>query len=116
MTPPQAPLPTDCSLPFQVEPALEPCADAGNQTSIAISESVVGRNVAVTRQNGGRSVSGRQVIPVAGGGVNVPLEIVSVAVMVAAWSESDRRLSHVVAAWAVLDTAVATPNAAPQTH
>jgi hypothetical protein len=117
ITPPQAPFPTDCSLPFQVEPALDPCAEAGNQTSTAISESVVGRSVAVTRQNAGRSANGRHVIPATSGGVKVPLEIVSVAVIVVAGSDSDRRLSHVlVAAWAVLDAAAATPNAAPMIH
>src|ERR1035437_3148357 len=49
MTPAQPPLPTDWSLPFQ--------PDAGIHTSILISESVEGVNVAVTRQNAGRRLN-----------------------------------------------------------
>jgi hypothetical protein len=54
------------------------------------------------------------VIPVTGGGVNVPLETVSVAVIVVVGSESDRKLSHVVAARALTGAAVAAANTSPK--
>src|SRR5262249_40511399 len=46
MVPAHAPLPTDSNLPFH--------PDSGSHTSIFISESFVGVNVAATRQNDGR--------------------------------------------------------------
>src|SRR5262245_22017856 len=46
MVPAHAPLPTDSNLPFH--------PDSGSHTSIFISESCVGLNVAATRQNDGR--------------------------------------------------------------
>src|SRR6185437_13578626 len=46
MTPAQAPLPTDSSLPFH--------PPTGSHTSIRISESAVGLSAAATRQNAGR--------------------------------------------------------------
>src|SRR5271154_3873495 len=46
MFPAQAPLPTDSSLPFQF--------NGGSHTSILMSESLVGFNVAATRQMAGR--------------------------------------------------------------
>src|SRR5262249_50561675 len=49
MFPFQPPLPTASNLPFQL--------DAGNHTSILISESLVGFMVAATWQNAGKSVN-----------------------------------------------------------
>src|SRR5215471_14462839 len=45
MVPAHAPLPTDSSFPFH--------PDSGSHTSIRISESLAGVNVAATRQNAG---------------------------------------------------------------
>src|SRR5215510_8219082 len=61
--PAHPPFPTASNLPFQ--PA------AGNQTSILMSESLVGVSVAVTRQNAG-SFAYVFVAPRAPGGVNDP--------------------------------------------
>src|SRR4051794_25092945 len=98
MTPAHAPLPTDCSLPFQDAwpPASRP---AGNQTSIRMSESGVGLSVAVTRQKAGRFVIARPGAPPdVSGGVNVPREMSSARVIVVCGSASDVRLSHGAAA------------------
>ena len=48
IAPLNAPLPTAWNLPFH--------PDAGNQTSILMSESLVGFSVAATRQNAGSAV------------------------------------------------------------
>jgi hypothetical protein len=55
MTPAQPPLPTAWNLPFHaVSAAAAPSArGAGSQTSILMSESLVGVSVAATRQNAG---------------------------------------------------------------
>lgn len=50
MLPAQAPLPTDSSFPFQVDDG----PDVGIQTSILMSESLVGFSVAATRQIAGK--------------------------------------------------------------
>src|SRR5882724_10785251 len=62
MAPLNAPLPTAWNLPFQ--------PDAGNQTSILMSESLVGFSVAATRQNAG-SAEKSPASPCASG-VNAP--------------------------------------------
>src|SRR5215831_9365625 len=73
--PSHPPFPVPSNFPFQL--------DAGSQTSNLISESLVGRDVAVTRQNGGRvlkSTEGRMGIPE--GGANVPAGTSSASVIV----------------------------------
>src|SRR5256885_5800637 len=73
IAPLNAPLPTAWNLPFQPE--------AGNQTSILMSESLVGFSVAATRQNAGSAVKS-PASPCASG-VNAPAgtdaDIVTVA-------------------------------------
>ena len=67
MNPAQPPLPTDCSLPFHPE--------MGSQTSILMSESLEGLNVAATRQNAGSLLYGKTPAaadPLGPGGVNSP--------------------------------------------
>ena len=77
-------------MPFQLA--------VGNQTSILISESLVGRNVAATRQNAGRFVSdGFGCAAVDPGGVNVPGETAWASVIVVCGNDSAVRLSHVAA-------------------
>jgi len=74
-------------------------AEVGNQTSILISESLVGVSVAATRQNAGRSVNGfgpRPARPL-GGGANDPGGTLCAEVIVACGSGRDARLSHVAA-------------------
>src|SRR6188768_3688405 len=87
MVPFQPPLPTACSLPFQ--PAI------GSQTSILMSDSLVGVSVAATRQNAGRSASAAPPrppacarAPAATDAANVTVPFVSLA---------DDRLSQVAA-------------------
>src|ERR1700683_1630333 len=93
--PPSPPLPVPRSLPFQ--------PDTGIHTSILISESLVGMEVAETRQNAGRSLKFGPAAPGNGGGapagiVNWPAEIGCARVMVVCGIASDFRLSHVAAA------------------
>src|SRR5262245_49552115 len=95
MTPAQPPFPTAWNFPFQ--------PDAGNHTSILMSESLVGASVAATRQNAGRSLNGfaprpPPARPSAAGGVNAPGATDCEDVIVACGSDSDFRLSHVAPA------------------
>src|SRR6188768_4529062 len=87
MLPFQPPLPTIRNLPFQLA--------AGSHTSILMSESAVGLSVAATRQKAGRSANGLPPRPP--GCENAPAATASAAVIVAAGSASDARLSHVAA-------------------
>src|SRR5665213_591936 len=88
MVPAHAPLPTDCSLPFQ--------ALAGIQTSIPISESFDGFSVAVTRQNAGRRLYTAPAFgPRPPGGVgNAPAATGSAAVTVVFGNTTEATLSH----------------------
>src|SRR5579862_2949204 len=92
--PPSPPLPVPRNFPFQPE--------AGIQTSILISESLVGRDVAETRQNAGRSLKLDPRAPGKGGGVpagsvNSPAPTDCASVTVVCGIASDFRLSHVAA-------------------
>src|SRR5579864_3727456 len=91
MVPAQAPLPTACRFPFH--------ADSGSQTSILISESVVGVSVAATRQNAGTLRKDGGCLPLGGGRgeVKAPAATVSAMVIVAFWSLSAVRLAQVEA-------------------
>src|SRR5689334_16094681 len=73
IAPLNAPLPTAWNLPFQ--------PDSGNQTSILMSESLVGFSVAATRQNAGSPVKS-PVSPDASG-ENAPARTEPAAVIVA---------------------------------
>jgi hypothetical protein len=91
--------------------------DAGIQTSILMSESVDGFNLAATRQNAGRPLAactkavGGGVPPAAMGIVSAPASTARASVIVVFGSTKDARLSHVwPAAWAA--TAAATSSAA----
>src|SRR5712692_2277937 len=90
MVPAHAPLPTDWSLPFQ--------PDAGNHTSILMSESLVGVSVAATRQNSGNCANGfeppRPPPALPAGGVNCPAATVRASVTAALGCPHDMRLSH----------------------
>src|SRR5687767_15086350 len=66
MTPAHAPFPTDCSRRFQLL--------IGSQTSVVISESVVGVNVSATRQKAGRLLKAAFGLALPGG-VKVPVTI-----------------------------------------
>src|SRR5579862_9730710 len=95
MFPPNPPLPVPRSLPFH--------PDAGIQTSILISESLVGVAVAAIRQNAGRSLKfgGRAPGNPAGdpgGSVNSPAATDSASVTVVCGICNDFKLSHVAAA------------------
>src|SRR5262245_21790419 len=96
MLPAQAPLPTAWSLPFQPEPAApEPCAEAGIQTSILISESLDGVRVAATRQNAGKFAKGFPPRPARpAGSVNCPAPTVWASVTATCGCENDERLSQ----------------------
>src|SRR6185295_17949147 len=86
---------------------------AGSHTSILMSESAVGFNVAATRQNAGRSTNGLPPRPP--GCVKAPAATVSAAVIVADGRASDARLSQVAARAAVAvrsEQASANPNVA----
>src|SRR6185503_2652867 len=85
----KAPLPTAWNLPFH--------PDAGSQTSILMSESLVGFNVAATRQNAGSAEKSPPSLwsP----GVNAPACTGAAAVMVARGSAIFARLLH-EPAWA----------------
>src|SRR5215831_12384448 len=98
MLPAHAPLPTACSLPFQRVPVSGPAevpSHAGSQTSILISESDVGVNVAAIRQNGGRFANAFAPRPPRPGGVNCPAPTVCASVTAACGCENVERLSHV---------------------
>src|SRR6266705_3036012 len=99
MVPAHPPLPTAWNLPFQ--------PDAGIQTSILMSESLVGFSVAATRQNAGSALNAAPGPPRAAGGVNSPGPIGCANVMVVSGNVSDARLSQVAAA-AGTESAVAT--------
>src|SRR5579859_3575237 len=92
MLPAQAPLPTDCRFPFH--------PDSGSQTSILISESLLGVSVAATRQNAGTLRKDGGCLPLGGGRgeVKAPAATVSVMVIAAFWSLSAGRLAQVEAA------------------
>src|SRR4030042_417916 len=92
MLPAHTPLPVPTSLPFQFS--------AGIQTSILISESVVGVSVAVTRQKAGAflktaSASGPPIISPPPGGVNCPASTRDAEVIFPSDNVSDARLSQV---------------------
>ena len=96
MTPPQPPLPTDCSFPFH--------PDSGSHTSTLISESLDGFSVAATRQNAGSCLKATFCCAAprpAAGSENCPAATVSANVIVVFSSETDFRLSHVAAATGV---------------
>src|SRR5262245_58018166 len=84
--PASPPLPAAWKLPFQ--------PDAGIHTSILISESLVGFNVAATRQNSGTSLKAAAPRAPAPGGVNWPAATVCTVVTVVLGSEKDLRLSQ----------------------
>src|SRR6266849_2235286 len=91
MIPAQPPLPTDWSLPFQPE--------AGSQTSILISESLVGFNVAVTRQKAGRFLKSAGSgafgpLKTSSGGLNAPAGTIRADVIVVSGSVKVAILSH----------------------
>src|SRR6202795_1621966 len=92
IVPAQPPLPADSNLPFH--------PDAGSQTSILISESVVGFKVAATRQNAGRSLKattggGPPAVPP--GGANSPAATGCASVIVVFGRANDARLPQVAA-------------------
>src|SRR5215471_4283868 len=98
MTPAQPPPPTNSNLPFQF---------SGSQTSILISESELGFNVAATRQRFGTRISvvgGVRRRPLggggggAGGGVKTPAGTDSAIVTVVLGSEMDFRFAQGVGA------------------
>src|SRR5258708_2896444 len=83
------PVPFPWKLPFQ--PA------AGIQTSILMSESLVGLSVAVTRQNAGRFLNGAVGSPrppPPAGGVKAPAATVAAEVIVVFGNDREARLSH----------------------
>src|SRR5262245_6203549 len=84
--PASPPLPADWKFPFHPE--------VGIHTSILISESLVGFNVAATRQNSGTSLKAAAPRAPAPGGVNWPAATACTVVMVVFGSESDLRLSQ----------------------
>src|SRR5215813_13004315 len=90
MLPFQPPLPTASNFPFQL--------DAGNHTSILISESVVGLIVAATWQNAGKSPNCAPPRPPPARppppGENAPAATDCAIVMVVSGSFSPARLSH----------------------
>src|SRR4051812_25491680 len=87
MLPFHPPLPTASNLPFQFA--------AGSQTSILMSDSLVGLSVAATRQKAGRSPNwAPPARPPPPAGANAPAATGSAAVIVALGSASVARLSH----------------------
>src|SRR5580704_16727685 len=100
MAPTQPPLPTPWNLPFH--------PSDGSQTSILMSESLLGRKVAATRQKAGRLLgeTGDGMNPPPGI-VNAPAATVCASVMVVSGSAKDARLSQVPAwAWAAPESAI----------
>src|SRR5262245_47602406 len=96
MLPAHAPLPTACNLPFHPEPAApKPSAEAGNQTSTLISESLDGVSVAATRQNAGKVANALLPRPARPFGiVNCPAPTVCASVTVTCGCENVERRSH----------------------
>src|SRR5436853_7834165 len=87
MFPFQPPLPTASNFPFQLE--------AGNHTSILMSESGVGFTVAAIRQKAGRSLNcAPPPRPPPPAGAKAPAATAWAEVMVVPGSLSDVRLSH----------------------
>src|SRR5579862_3682570 len=86
MTPAQPPLPTAWNLPFHPL--------AGSQTSILMSESLVGVSVAATRQNSPSALYGFRPRGGPSGGWNVPAATTSTLVMAVSLSASLARLAH----------------------
>src|SRR5437867_8378614 len=87
MFPFHPPFPTASNFPFQF--------DAGSQTSILISESPVGFNVAAIRQNAGRSLNcAPPPRPPPPAGANAPAATACADVTVVSGSFSEERLSH----------------------
>src|SRR5213594_1235445 len=84
MFPVQPPFPTASNLPFH--------PDAGSQTSILISESLLGFNVAATRQNAGRSLNPPPPRPPPC--VNAPAATACAVVIVVSGSLREARLSQ----------------------
>ena len=102
MTPARPLLPTDWSLPFQL--------DADSHTSILISESVEGVNVAVTRQNAGRRLNYCPPMPApsGAGGAKAPAATFFADVMFLCGGEILAKLSQDVAiAVEALDVSIA---------
>src|SRR6185436_5902197 len=101
MAPLNAPFPTAWSLPFQLA--------AGSQTSILMSESLDGFNVAATRQNAGRvlAASPPRPPPRAPGWVKPPAGTACARVMVVFGSVNDARPSQFAAAKTCIGIAVA---------
>src|SRR5438128_2097560 len=99
------------NLPFQ--------PDVGIQTSILMSESLVGLRVAATRQNAGRprnacaAAGGVAAPPPEIGSVNAPGPTARASVIVVLGSLSDARLSHGWAAVAVNSPFAVTAASAP---
>src|SRR5262245_31581013 len=93
IVPAHPPLPTPWNFPFH--------PDVGSQTSILMSESLEGFNVAATRQNDGRArnawiASGAGAVAPGGvGGTNAPGSTVCASVIVVFGSTTDVRLSQV---------------------
>ncbi len=102
MLPAQAPLPTDCSFPFQ--PAI------GSHTSMRISESLVGLSDAATRQNAGKFLNAALgFAPRPGvGSVNSPAPTGFAQRIVECGNASDVRLSQ-GAAKAIAEPAIIQP-------
>src|SRR6188474_1213958 len=94
MLPFQAPLPTACSFPFQ--PAI------GSQTSILMSDSLVGVRVAATRQNAGTSDSAAPPRPPAWASAPAATDVAAVTVPFDNFA--DDKLSHVAAYAGAVDT------------
>src|SRR3954470_3663786 len=87
MEPAQPPLPTDCSFWFQF--------DTGIHTSILMSESLVGVNVAATRQNAGSFAYAPLVPALVPGGTNAPRSTTPAKVIRAFVNVSEDSGSHV---------------------
>src|SRR4249919_2135742 len=86
MTPAQPPLPTAWNLPFHPL--------AGSQTSVLMSESLVGVSVAATRQNGPSATYGFRPRGGPSGGWNVPGATTSALVMAVPLRASVARFSQ----------------------
>src|SRR5712691_10752933 len=87
IVPAHPPLPTACNLPFQPE--------AGSQTSILMSESLVGFRVAATRQNAGNALNVWAAVgPPRPGAAKAPDPTTWASVMVVFGSVNDATPSH----------------------
>src|SRR5271166_4532458 len=107
MLPAHAPLPTDSSFPFQ--------AESGIQTSILISESLVGLSITATRQNGGSfeklgAGNPGNVGTTPGGSESCPAATVSAKVTVACGRARLAKFSQVAAARGQEEAATKTRN------